>query len=65
MATQTLKDSSHRTIGYLATQPDGRQILEDARHTRLGYYDPKRNTTEDANHRIVGHGNLLETLLKR
>jgi hypothetical protein len=65
MATQTLKDSSHRTIGYVATQPDGRQILEDARHTRLGYYDPKRNTTEDASHRIVGQGNLLATLLKK
>ena len=65
MATQTLQDSSRRTIGYLATQPDGRQILEDARHMRLGYYDPKTDKTEDAGHKLVGHGNLLTTLLKK
>lgn len=65
MATQTLEDSNHRIIGYLATQPDGRQILEDARHTRLGYYDPKSNTTQDANHKTLGQGNLLTTLLKK
>jgi len=65
MATQTLQDERHRIIGYVATQPDGRQILEDARHMRLGYYDPKTDKTEDAAHRVVGQGNLLPTLLKK
>ena len=65
MATKTLEDASHRILGYLSTQPDGRQILENARHARIGYYDPKSNKTEDANHKVVGQGNLLQTLLKK
>jgi hypothetical protein len=65
MAIKTLQDSSHNVIGYLATQPDGRQILEDARHRRLGYYDPKTDKTEDANHKVLGPGNILQALLQK
>jgi hypothetical protein len=63
MATQTLKDSSHRIIGYIETDSYGNQTIKDAGHRIKGYYDPKANQTKDSGHRIVGYGNLLTTLL--
>jgi len=63
MATQTLKDANHRTIGYIETDSSGKQTIKDANHRTKGYYDPKTNQTKDSNHRTVGTGNLLTTLL--
>ena len=63
MARQTLKDRSHRTIGYIDTDSSGKQTLKDASHRTKGYYDPRTNTTKDSSHRSVGSGNLLTTLL--
>ena len=63
MATQTLKDSSYRIIGYIETRSDGVQIIKDANYHIRGYYEPSQNVTKDQNYRIVGHGNLLSSLL--
>lgn len=63
MATQTLKDSSHRIIGYIDTDSSGKQTIKDASHRIKGYYDPNTNKTKDSSHRIVGTGNLLTSLL--
>ena len=62
---QPLRDRSSRTIGYIITHPDGKQHLEDVSGHTLGYYDPKQDKTEDRNHRTVGYGNLLTSLLPR
>ena len=59
-----LEDKNHRTIGYIVTQSDGKQHVEDVSGHTLGYYDPKQDKTEDRNHRTVGYGNLLATLLQ-
>ena len=61
---QPLRDRSSRTIGYIITHPDGKQHLEDVTGHTLGYYDPKQDKTEDRNHRTVGYGNLLATLIR-
>ncbi len=63
MSTQTLKDSSYRTIGYIETKSDGTQVIKDSSYRVKGYYDPKTNTTKDSSYRKVGEGNLLTTLL--
>jgi len=63
MATQTLKDSNYRIIGYIDTDSSGNQTIKDANFRIKGYYDPKTNQTKDSNFRIVGYGNLLTTLL--
>jgi hypothetical protein len=60
---QKLEDRNHRTIGYVVTQSDGRQHVEDVSGHTWGYYDPKQDKTEDRSHRAVGYGNLLVTLL--
>lgn len=62
---QTLRDKQNKTIGYIVTQSDGKQHLEDISGHTLGYYDPKQDRTEDGRHRTVGYGNLLATLLPR
>ena len=63
MSTQTLKDKNYRVIGYIDTQPDGKQVGKDANYRVKGYYDPKANQTKDANYRVVGQGNLLSSLI--
>jgi hypothetical protein len=50
-------------IGYIDTNADGQQVLSDAQFRSLGSYDPKTNTTKDAQFRRIGQGNLLTTLL--
>lgn len=59
----TLRDRQNKTIGYIVTRSDGKQHLEDVSGHTIGYYDPKQDKTEDRNHRTVGYGNLLATLL--
>jgi hypothetical protein len=62
---QTLKDSRFRVLGHIDSDPDGGQALSDAQGRRLGSYDPKTDTTKDAQFRRIGQGNLLTTLLPR
>ena len=64
MTTQTLKDASYRIIGYIDTRSDGAQTGKDAQYRIVGYYDPKSNNTKDGQYRIVGHGNLLASLVR-
>jgi hypothetical protein len=35
----------------------------DANYRTLGYYDPKRNVTQDANYRTVANGDVLSGLI--
>lgn len=63
MSTQTLQDSSYRTIGYIETESDGRQVGKDASYRIVGYYYPQSNETKDGTYRTVGHGNLLASLI--
>jgi hypothetical protein len=63
MSTQTLKDSHHRVIGYIETKSDGSQVGKDAHYRIKGYFDPKTNQTKDAHYKVVGHGNLLASLI--
>lgn len=63
MNRQTLTDARHHIIGYIDTATDGKQTGKDARFHTVGYYDPRTNTTRDAQHHMVGHGNLLASLI--
>ena len=60
---KTLKDSQYRILGYLDTDPDGSQTLQDQHHRLIGYYKRRSDVTTDAQHRIVGRGNILVSLL--
>jgi hypothetical protein len=60
---QTLKDSSYRVLGYIEQESNGTLTIKDASYRVKGYYDPKQNETKDSSYRVVGHGNLLTTLL--
>ena len=63
MNRTALKDSHYRVIGYIDTAPDGKQTARDARYHVVGHYDPARDVTKDAQYRVIGHGNLLATLI--
>jgi hypothetical protein len=64
MRRETLTDRNHRPVGYIETDSQGRQVIMDSRYHTLGHFDPKTNRTTDANHRPIGNGNLLSSLLK-
>lgn len=66
MATnvQTIKDHTHRIIGYIETRSDGTLVAKDASHRILGYYDPRTDQTKNASYRILGYGNLLASLIR-
>lgn len=63
MNTTTLKDNKNHTIGYIESDNAGNQTLKNTSHHTLGFYDAANNITRNAQHHVVGHGNLLSTLL--
>jgi hypothetical protein len=63
MSREAIKDRDHRTLGYIETMSDGRQRALSASYRTLGYYDPRRNITTDANFRTIARGNVLSALV--
>jgi hypothetical protein len=43
--------------------PDGKKKALDATYRTLGYYDPKRNVTQDANYQTIANGDVLSSLI--
>lgn len=63
MRTDTLKDAQSRIIGYIETDPNGKQTAKTARHITVGYYDPRTNWTVNRHDCRVSSGNTLAALL--
>lgn len=63
MATETIKDSNHRVIAYIETDSSGDKIIRDRNHVTKGYYKKSKNETRDRNHKLVGYGDQLLTLI--
>jgi hypothetical protein len=63
MSRRAIKDRSHRILGYVETMSDGRQKALDVTFRTLGYYDPRRDVTQDASYRVISHGNVLAALI--
>ena len=60
----TLKDKNFRIIGYVEIESNGDKKLKDSSFRILGYYQKSTDTTKDSSFKIVGHGDILTTLLK-
>lgn len=60
---QTLTDKSGKTLGFIQAISPYRVVLQNASGKNLGFYDPKLKQTFTASGRMVGHGNLLASLL--
>ncbi len=63
MPNQPLRDRQNRLLGTLKTRMDGRVELYSPSNRLRGMYFPKTNETRDAANRLVGRGNLLNTLI--
>ena len=59
MKRQVIKDSDWNIIGYIDWLDDGRQRAVSADEQVLGYYDPRANETQDADHRVLASANVL------
>lgn len=63
MSREAIKDRYQRTLGYIVTEPSGRQKALDAAQRTLGYYYPEQDVTKDARQRTIAHGNVLASLI--
>lgn len=63
MKTKTLKNNQNHTVGYIDTDEEGNQTLKNAGHHILGFYEATTNLTRNGQHHLIGHGNLLSTML--
>ncbi len=64
MVTVPLKNRVNRIIGFVETAPNGDKILKNANRVILGFYEKAHDVTKDKNRRIVGHGEILTSLLE-
>lgn len=64
MSRETLKDRNFLTIGFIDTKPNGDKVLMDKNFIIQGYYEAKMDLTKDRNFIVVGHGDILTSLLK-
>jgi hypothetical protein len=48
MSREAIKDKNYRTVGYIEIMSDGKRKAQDVNFKTLGYYDPKRNVTQDS-----------------
>ena len=65
MPREAIKDKNYRIIGYVETMPDGRKKALDAGFRTLGYFDPKRNVTQDRNYQRIAEGDVLSALIMK
>ncbi len=63
MSRETIKDRRQRVLGYIVTEPSGRQKALNAGQRTLGYYYPEQDVTKDAGYRTIAHGNVLASLI--
>jgi hypothetical protein len=63
MSRETIKDKNYKTIGYIETTSDGKKKAMDASFRTLGYYDPKRNVTQDNSYRTIANADVLSSLI--
>ena len=63
MTVETLKDASNNVLGSIETNPDGSQVLRNARGKVKGYYDPATDHTRGPDQEILAKGNLLRSLI--
>lgn len=56
---QPIKNSTGKTIGYILTESNGRQVAQNEYGNILGYYDSKLNITQNSYGRKVSEGNTV------
>jgi hypothetical protein len=61
MSSEIIKDGE--IVGFIETRPDGKLVAKDTRLRIRGHYDPKTNETRDFTYKVVGHGNLLASMV--
>jgi len=59
-----LTDSGGKTLGYIQEVSPYRHELHAANGRTLGYYNPHLDQTFAVSGRMVGHGNMLASLLR-
>ena len=58
-----LKNKNFKIIGFINVELDGKKTLMNRDFTIKGFYDPVTNMTKDRYFRLIGHGDLLTTLI--
>jgi hypothetical protein len=63
MPRNEIKSSNGHLLGYTREDGNGRVVAYGAGSQRLGYYDPKSNTTRSMGGAILSRGNTTAALV--
>lgn len=63
MSKFVIRNKASKEIGYIRTDSNGKQTAYNNKDEKIGCFDPKFNHTKNNNGRVVGHGNLLASLI--
>ncbi len=63
MSKVVIRNKASKEIGYIRTDSKGKQTAYNNRNEMVGCFDPKLNYTKNNIGRVVGHGNLLASLI--
>ncbi len=63
MSKAIIRNKASKIIGYIRTDSKGKQTAYNVNDEKIGHFDPKVNKTKDRKGIIIGHGNLLMSLI--
>ncbi|MBQ8228938.1 MAG: hypothetical protein IJZ88_07995 [Clostridia bacterium] len=63
MSKIVIRNKASKEIGYIRTDSKGKQTAYNNRNEKIGCFDPKLNQTKNHSGRVIGHGNLLASLI--
>lgn len=63
MSKVVIKNKASKELGYIRTDGKGKQTAYNIKNEKIGCYDPKLNNTTNISGRVIGHGNLLASLI--
>ncbi len=63
MSKVVIRNKASREIGYIRTHSNGKQTAYNIRNEKIGHFDPQLNHTKNHKGRIIGHGNMLMSLI--
>jgi hypothetical protein len=63
MSKIVIRNKASKEIGYIRTDVKGKQTAYNSKDEKLGFFDSKLNYTKNYSGIIVGHGNLLASLI--
>lgn len=63
MSKFVIRNRASKELGYIRTDSKGKQTAYNNKDEKIGWFDPTLNYTKNNNGKVIGHGNLLASLI--